>query len=191
MPSPESGLRRTCDAAIPTDTVRAALAARRTGALVVLNAAPSGRLPDDIWSQVDVLVVNEAEAVDLVGLTEGADLLPAGNEEAAPEALASSLLALVPAVVVALGGAGSLVVERSGSPVRTPAVEVHAVDTTGAGDTYCGVLAAALSRGATLPDATLSAGAAGALAVTRRGAQDAVPTAAEVETLATGRHVRP
>ncbi|MGO1339812.1 MAG: PfkB family carbohydrate kinase, partial [Cellulosimicrobium funkei] len=65
-----------------------------------------------------------------------------------------------------------------------PAIAVEAVDTTGAGDTFCGVLAAALARGADLPDAARLAAAAGALAVTRPGAQDAVPDAADDVALA-------
>ncbi|ARU51122.1 ribokinase [Cellulosimicrobium cellulans] len=163
---------------IPLDVVRAAAAARRPGALLVLNAAPSRDLPDDVWDAIDVLVVNEHEAADLVGPTE---------RETDPSGLASLLLLRVPAVVVTLGGRGSLVLERlpGGTLQRhVPAVPVEAVDTTGAGDTFCGVLAAALARGADLPDAARLAAAAGALAVTRPGAQDAVPDAADVVALA-------
>ncbi|WP_336727840.1 ribokinase [Cellulosimicrobium cellulans] len=162
---------------IPLDVVRAAAAARRPGALLVLNAAPSRDLPDDLWDTIDVLVVNEHEAADLVG--------PTGETDSG--ALAQRLLARVPAVVVTLGGEGSLVAERrAGGPLLTtvPAIAVDAVDTTGAGDTFCGVLAAALARGANLPDAARLAAAAGALAVTRPGAQDAVPDAADVVALA-------
>lgn len=159
---------------IPLDTVVAAGGARRTGALLVLNAAPSRELPDAVWDQVDVLVVNEHEAADLVG----------GSPSAGPEGLAAALLGRVPAVVITLGGRGSLVAERGGRPVRVPAAQVTAVDTTGAGDTYCGVLAAALARSAGLVEAARLAGAAGALAVTRSGAQDAVPDAADVVALA-------
>jgi len=162
---------------IPLDVVRAAAAARRPGALLVLNAAPSRELPDDVWDAIDVLVVNEHEAADLAGATTAVD----------PSALAGLLLERVPAVVVTLGGAGSLVGERlPGGNLLTdvPATPVEAVDTTGAGDTFCGVLAAALARGADLPDAARLAAAAGALAVTRPGAQDAVPDAADVVALA-------
>jgi ribokinase len=162
---------------IPLDAVRAAAAARRPGALLVLNAAPSRDLPDDVWAALDVLVVNEHEAADLTGAS--------GDTE--PSALAGLLLERVPAVVVTLGGRGSLVLERlPGGKLLTlvPAVPVEAVDTTGAGDTFCGVLAAALARGADLPDAARLAAAAGALAVTRPGAQDAVPDAADVVALA-------
>ncbi|GAB2471943.1 ribokinase [Promicromonospora xylanilytica] len=164
---------------IPLDTVLAAARARPDGALFVLNAAPSRALPDELWQQLDVLVVNEHEAADLVG---GAGRGPGSGVGA--EALAAALLDRVRAVVVTLGGQGSLVAQRGVPAVRVPAAQVTAVDTTGAGDTYCGVLAAALARGAHLTDAARLAGAAGALAVTRPGAQDAVPDAAEVAALA-------
>jgi len=161
---------------IPLDVVRAAAAARRPGAPLVLNAAPSRPLPDAVWDVVDVLVVNEHEAADLAG--------HAPAEHADAETLAAALLERVPAMVVTLGGEGSLVARRDTPPVRVPAHRVEAVDTTGAGDTYCGVLAAALARGDDLPAAARLAAAAGALAVTRPGAQDAVPAASEVAALA-------
>lgn len=159
---------------IPLHTVLAAARARRAGALFVLNAAPSRDLPEELWAQLDVLVVNEHEAADLVG----------GAPSAGPEELAAALLGHVRAVVVTLGGAGSLVARRGVPAVRVPAAQVTAVDTTGAGDTYCGVLAAALARSTELADAARLAGAAGALAVTRAGAQDAVPDADAVLALA-------
>ncbi|WP_027931218.1 ribokinase [Amycolatopsis thermoflava] len=154
---------------IPLDMVRAAAAARRPGARMVLNAAPSQDLPGDVWDALDLLIVNEYEAADLA------------HTQAAPEELAAALLDRVPAVVITLGAEGSLVAQRDREPVRVPGVKVDAVDTTGAGDTFCGVLAAGLARGLDLAGAARLAGAAAALAVTRPGAQDAVPTAAEVE----------
>lgn len=158
---------------IPLETVVAAARARRTGALMVLNAAPSRELPDELWHELDVLVVNEHEAADLAGV--------AGE----PGALAASLLARVPAVVVTLGAAGCLVAVRREPVVALPAPGVEAVDTTGAGDTFCGVLAAGLARGEDLVAACRRAVAAAALAVTRPGAQQAVPTAAETEAALT------
>jgi ribokinase len=151
----------------PLDAVRAAAAALSPGAVLVLNAAPSAPLPDDVWSMLDILVVNEHEAADLAGCSD-------------PDVGVGMLLERVPAVVVTLGGAGSIVARRGEPPMRLAGVRVEAVDTTGAGDTFCGVLCAALAQGADLADAVRRAGAAGALAVTRPGAQDAVPTAAEV-----------
>ncbi|MBN6042155.1 ribokinase [Amycolatopsis sp. 195334CR] len=146
---------------IPLDVVHAAAAARRQGAVMALNAAPARELPDDIWAALDLLIVNEHEAADLAG---------------SPEAL----LDRVPAVVVTLGGEGCLVAERGRESLRIPGIRVEAVDTTGAGDTFCGVLAAALSRRSELAEAARLACVAAALSVTRRGAQAAVPTAAEV-----------
>ncbi|WP_454858525.1 ribokinase [Promicromonospora soli] len=188
---------------IPIGTVLAAARARRAGALFVLNAAPSRDLTDELWEQLDVLVVNEHEAADLVGGPSGGGGA-ASSGTATPEALATALLERVPAVVVTLGAQGSLVARRAAPSVRVPAAKVTAVDTTGAGDTYCGVLAAALARtvecwtfapqtgveraksqhSTELVDAARVAGAAGALAVTRAGAQDAVPDADAVAALA-------
>jgi ribokinase len=156
---------------IPLDVVAAAAAAARPDAVLILNAAPSRELPDSLWEVVDLLVVNEHEAADLAG---------------EPEAL----LKRVPAVVVTLGGEGCAVLRRDQEPVRVPGIRGDAVDTTGAGDTFCGVLAAGLAQGLDLPDAARLASAAGALAVTRPGAQEAVPTAVEVAALAVGGKVR-
>jgi len=154
---------------IPLDVVAEAATARRSGALMVLNAAPSRELPD---LDLDVLVVNEHEAADLAG-TSGT-----------PEELARILRQRAPAVVITLGAAGCVVAERE--TVHLPGFRVSSVDTTGAGDTFCGVLAAALAQGRSLREAAERAGAAAALAVTRPGAQAAVPTAAEVAAFATG-----
>lgn len=156
---------------VPLGTVVAAARARREGALMVLNAAPSRDLPDDLWAELDLLVVNEHEARDLAGDAPGGT----------PEALAAALLDRVPAVVVTLGAAGCLVARRGTDAVRIAAPRVEAVDTTGAGDTFCGVLAAGLAQGADLPAAARRAALAGARAVTRHGAQDAVPTLAELD----------
>ncbi|GLY70661.1 ribokinase [Amycolatopsis taiwanensis] len=158
---------------IPVDVVQAAAAARRPGALMALNAAPSRDLPADLWDALDLLIVNEHEAADLAAVP------------GAPDAAARALLRRVPAVIVTLGGDGCLVAERDREPVRVPAIRVEAVDTTGAGDTFCGVLAAGLARGLALPDAARVASAAAAVAVTRPGTHTAVPTADEIGALET------
>ncbi|MET9258735.1 ribokinase [Amycolatopsis sp. NPDC004079] len=152
---------------IPLEAVTAAAAARRSGARMVLNAAPSRPLPD---LDLDVLIVNEHEAADLAG-TPGS-----------PEELARTLQQRAPAVVITLGAAGCVVAEAE--IVHLPGFRVSPVDTTGAGDTFCGVLAAVLAEGRPLREAAERAGAAAALAVTRPGAQSAVPTAAEVAEFA-------
>ena len=193
---------------VPLGTVVDAARARRVGSLMVLNAAPSRALPDDLWAELDVLVVNEHEARDLAGPEahdlagpEARDLagpgaLPPDDPDASavpgPDggrreaALAGRLLTRVPAVVVTLGARGCLVAERDRPVVHVAAPHVEPVDTTGAGDTFCGVLAAHLARGTSLADAARAAVVAGALAVTRRGAQDAVPDAADVDRALSG-----
>lgn len=167
---------------VPVPLVRAAAAARADRAWHVLNAAPSSPLTGDgatLLADVDVLVVNEHELRDIADV-EGFD-----------DAV-GALAARLPALVVTLGSRGCLVVV-SGDRRMLPAHPVRAVDTTGAGDTFCGVFAASLARSGALPgdgavlevfaEAARVAGAAAALAVERPGAQDAVPTAAEVADL--------
>jgi ribokinase len=81
---------------------------------------------------------------------------------------------------VTLGGEGSLWTGESGTG-RQRAFPVHSVDTVGAGDCYCGVLAAALAEGSRVEDALRRASAAAAISTTRRGAQPAMPMRAEIE----------
>lgn len=157
---------------IPLATVLAAARCRRTDAPLVLNAAPSQPLPDELLAEVDVLVVNEHELADLAGEDDlETGLVAVGRQ--------------VPALVVTLGARGCLVVERDR---RTPVAATPAtpVDTTGAGDTFVGVLAARLAAGDPLAEAARWGSAAGALAVQRRGAQTGVPSVAE---LAAVRHI--
>jgi ribokinase len=91
------------------------------------------------------------------------------------------LLARVAAVVVTRGAAGLLLAGRDGRRTDLAAVPARAVvDTTGAGDTFCGALAAALARGADLEYAARRAAAAGSLSVERPGAAGSAPTAGEV-----------
>ncbi len=162
---------------VPLESVVESARRRRPGATFVLNAAPSRALPPELLGEVDVLVVNEHEATDL--LAAGGGPLMVG-----PEAAAEALVRLVPAVVVTLGGRGCLVAERGSAVVHVTAPSVDVVDTTGAGDTFCGVLAAGLAAGDSLRTAARAAVVAGALAVTRPGAQPSVPSRAEVLAMA-------
>jgi ribokinase len=162
---------------IPEPTVAAATAAAaRAGATVVLNAAPSRPRDAVPLPDVSVLVVNEHEAADLLG----------GAME--PRPAAEALLAVVPAVVVTVGGEGAVVAVRGAEPVHLPARRVPVVDTTGAGDAFCGALAAELDRreagGVPGLDRLVAAAAyasdVAALAVQREGAQAGTPTREEV-----------
>jgi ribokinase len=145
---------------VPEDAVAAALAAG--GGTLVLNPAPARPLVD----AVDVLVTNRGEHEALVGC--GGD----------PVELARAL-PLAGAVVVTLGSEGAVVVE--GERVeRVPAPKVEAVDTTGAGDAFCGALAQALDSGAELVEAARWATRAAAASVMHPGAQSGLPHAADL-----------
>ncbi len=152
---------------VPHSVVATALErARHAGALTVLNPAPATPLPDDLLRLCDIVVPNEHE-VELLG---GADhVLSLG----------------VKAVVVTLGPRGAALHTREGDVAIEP-FAVQAVDTTGAGDAFCGALAARLAAGDELPAALRFASAAGALATTRRGAVPSMARHAEIAALVSG-----
>ncbi|MFE7781201.1 ribokinase [Streptomyces nigrescens] len=161
---------------IPMASVRAAAsAAEQAGTRVVLNPspAPTADLAPELLSVADPLVVNEHEARQLSGLTDGT---PAQWAQALCDRGARS-------VVVTLGGDGALVLDADGAE-NIPGVRVKAVDTTGAGDAFTGALATRLARGDALPEAARFAVRVGAAAVTKPGAQPSYPTRAELEVLA-------
>jgi ribokinase len=153
---------------VPLAAVEAAAAA--AGGLVVLNPAPARALPESLLSRIDVLVPNRVELGQLRG-----GPLPASAAEVAR--LAADLP--VRAVVVTLGAEGALVVE-GGRSVAVPAVPVRAVDTTAAGDAFCGALADALARSEPLESAARWAARVAAVACTRAGAQASLPSRDEV-----------
>jgi ribokinase len=154
---------------IPLATVtEAALAARAAGTRVILNAAPAQAVPAELLDAVDLLVVNENEAVALTGR---------GRDD--PDAL----LALVPRAVLTLGGAGAWYVERGAEPVHVPAVKVDVVDSTAAGDAFTAALAVAWGEGRDLLAALHWAAAAGAACVRRLGASVALPSRDEIDAL--------
>ena len=153
----------------PLATVTAyAQAARAAGVKVALNAAPAQALPADLLALLDMLIVNEGELA-----------VVAGNPPSLSEGLAR---VDVPCVIVTLGARGCLA-RVDGQTLLQPAFRIEPVDTTAAGDTFCGALVAALARGAALPQALLAASAASAIACTRLGAQTSVPEHAEVAAL--------
>ena len=148
---------------VPLATVQAAAAATR--GTVVLNPAPPQPLPAELLARVDVLVPNEHELVRLAG---------ADPAERTPAELADLARGLAPSVVVTLGARGALVVTGGQTLLQAPP-PVTAVDTTGAGDSFCGALSSALDRGRPLPDAVRYAVTAAALSTTGPGARSALP----------------
>jgi ribokinase len=155
----------------PIETVSAwAQAARAAGVSVVLNAAPAPAqaLPPGLLAAVDVLVVNEGELAAVAGHR--------GN-------VAADLAALdIDEVIVTLGARGCCA-RLHGDMHLQPGFQVDAVDTTAAGDTFCGTLAAAIAQGTPTVEALRRACAASALACTRSGAQASVPDAEDVDAL--------
>ncbi|TIS59307.1 PfkB family carbohydrate kinase [Mesorhizobium sp.] len=147
-------------------------AARENGARTVLNASPidAAALPD--FGLAEVLVVNQSEAKALTGLDDMA---------AAAGALAVKGAATV---VITLGAEGCLVLgpDRAGT-LRLPAPHVEALDTSGAGDVFCGCLAGGLARGMPVTSALKLALAAAAMAVTRPGTLASCPSAPEMAAL--------
>jgi ribokinase len=161
---------------IPVETVlRAVEVAAAGGTRALVNLAPTFEVPRELLERLDPLVVNEHEAAFLLGATvEGVE----GALSAAPE-----LLSLGPhSAVITVGEAGAVFASGE-STGHLPAPRVDVVDTTGAGDAFVGALAARLARDASLEEAVAYAVRAGAAAVTKEGAQGALPTPDVVETL--------
>jgi ribokinase len=150
---------------VPLETVTAA--ARATTGTVVLNPAPARPLPADLLADVDVLVPNEHELAQLAEVAVG---------ERPPSELAKLARSVGSgSVVVTLGARGALVVPADGAVQLQAPPPVTAVDTTGAGDCFCGALAQALARGEELGSAVRYAVTAAALSTTGPGARGALP----------------
>ena len=181
---------------IPTPAARAALlAARRAGARSVFNSAPAAALDRSVFGLADIVTPNRSELATLAadeGLRIGRPSLAAEP----PERQARGLLETNAegegprqAIVVTLGAAGALIVERADGAVRTTAVAatvVQPVDSTGAGDAFNGALAAGLVEGRSLEECVRRAVAAASLATTKSGAREGMPTAEELDAALTG-----
>lgn len=163
---------------IPADSIGAAVrAAAARDIRCVLNPAPVCRGLEALLSLAPILTPNESELADLVALL-GEKQPPSPS----PAQMALSLVARTRApVVVTLGGAGVLVVGADGQQTALPAPKVEVRDTTGAGDTFNGVLAAALAGGQPLLSAARRGVVAASIAVGRDGARDGMPTAKTID----------
>lgn len=162
---------------IPLEVTAAAMRrAREAGAIVILDPAPARPdCPPEILALAHILTPNETEAEALSG---GA----VTGIESAAQVGRRLLAADDQRLIVKLGGQGALVCTASGSQ-HWPGIPVPVLDTTAAGDAFCGALAAGLAAGASFDEAMKTAMAAGALAVTQLGAQPSLPTRAAVQEL--------
>jgi ribokinase len=166
-----------CQLETPPEAVHAALAtARRLGAITILNPAPAtGPLPEAWLPLVDYLVPNELEAAALTGL-------PVTTPDEAAHAAQALRDAGARNVLITLGAQGvcALLADTPHAPRHWPAPQVHAIDTTAAGDTFVGALAAQLAAGVTPDTAIPFALRAASISVTREGAQPSIPTLADL-----------
>ena len=172
---------------IPLPTVtEAAQLARAAGTTVVLNAAPQAPLDRPLCDSIDLLLVNEGEARALAADTSpsGGSGDGRGSTAEAVDRDVDRLLERVPAVLVTLGPRGALYRDRAGARHHEPGRPVTVVDSTAAGDSFAGYLAAALTDGLPVPVALARANAAAALSVGRRGAVPAVPHRRDVDAFA-------
>jgi ribokinase len=159
---------------VPLETVEAAAAiASANDVRVILNPAPAQPLSDELLRHVSVLTPNEGEAELLTGVKV--------ESEKDAEAAAKALLAKgIKNVLVTLGAKGVLAADADGTQL-VPGFEVKAVDTTAAGDVFNGALAVAIAEGKPLKQAVAFANAAGALSVTKLGAQPSAPSREQID----------
>ena len=149
---------------VPLSTVIESFkAAREVGATTILNPAPAAQLDRTLLSLCDIVIPNEHE-VELLG---GVPALHAAG---------------VMTVIVTRGAKG-IDLHQNGTAASFASFEVEPVDTTGAGDAFCGTLAASLAAGSSLQDSCINALAAGALATTIHGAVPSLPYRAQIESL--------
>lgn len=147
--------------------LKAAQIAHKAGAMVVLNPAPACPLPEEIFKSIDLFIPNETELSTFSGI-------PVTSKEEAEKAAAAMQAKGVGRLIVTMGSKGALICE-GGPSVFVPAHKVKAVDTTAAGDTFCGALCVAISEGKSLKEAAEFACAASALTVQKMGAQNSIP----------------
>ncbi len=148
-------------------------AAKRRGLFTLFNPAPAKAIPPEAYPDIDLLVVNQTECEFLTGLYP-TDL------EGCQTALGRFKALGAGGAIITLGGAGS-VSRVGGELMMVESYAVPNVDTTAAGDAYIGALASSLVRGENLEQGMRFATKTAALTVTRQGAQQSIPTAAEVE----------
>ncbi|VAV93922.1 Ribokinase [hydrothermal vent metagenome] len=158
---------------IPAETVAAAIL--HAGGTVILNPAPARDVRSEVIARVDVLVPNRSELAVLTGSPEAESL-----EDVATQA---GLLRTGGLVVVTLGGDGAMIIDGDDVTIVEPA-SVDVVDTTAAGDAFCGALAFGLASGWDIPRAVRWGTLAGALATTQAGAQPSLPTSDAVARFA-------
>ncbi|MGB0507744.1 MAG: ribokinase [Pikeienuella sp.] len=161
----------------PMATAQVFAAIRANGGQTMLNAAPAIFPPDALIAETDILIVNETELATLSGCEVGADTSDADLYNAMRNL---SLQRSSPMTIIAtLGSRGALTLE-DGNTWATPAFPAIPVDTTGAGDCFCGALAACLAEGKDLDSALKYAACAAAISTETHGAAPSMPDRAAI-----------
>jgi ribokinase len=155
--------------------------AKTHGAMVLLNAAPALRFPHNMLEFVDYLIVNEHEARHVAEIT----VAPSADQDLT--IVAKTLAEHVHlGCIITLGAKGAVAALKQGKFMRVPALPLapdKIVDTTGAGDCFCGTLAAALHDKMPIEAALRRASVAAGLACTKPGAQESYPYLADIEEI--------
>ena len=162
----------------PIETVEAAFRAA-PDAIKILNTAPAVLAARPLFPLADILVFNESE---LAAFAHAGETTDAGEIAA----IAHRLIAFPGQIIVVTLGEAGAVGLKDGAVVRIEGRPAKVVDTVGAGDCFCGILAARLAQGASFEDAMTWANAGASLSVERAGAMPAMPTRAEVEAVMAG-----
>ena len=158
---------------VPVETVlEAARIAHEAGVYVILNPAPACPLPGELFKYLSLITPNQTETALMTGIE--------ADETSLDKAVDALRAKGVKDVIITLGSRGSLVC-TGGKNEFVPACKVKAVDTTAAGDTFCGALCVALSEGKSLTEAAAFATKASALAVQKMGAQDSIPYRKDIQ----------
>jgi ribokinase len=159
----------------PLETVEyAAKVAKKHGVTVILNPAPAPAQPlsASLLENVDIIIPNKTEAEIISGIE-------ISDEESEQRAINAIHAMGIKTVIFTLGSKGALLCE-DGTSQLIPTFKVKAIDTTAAGDTFCGAFCVAISEGRPIRDAILFANRAGSITVTRMGAQQSIPTRDEI-----------
>lgn len=161
---------------IPPQTAEyATRIASQSGVTVILNPSPVQMISPDLLRRVRIIIPNKTEASLLTGIL-------VSDWASARKAADSIHERGVETVIVTLGSMGALVRDRDVF-YEIPAGKVEPVDTTAAGDTFCGVFCVGLSEGMSVVEAARMANRAAAISVTRQGSQEAIPYRAELDGL--------
>lgn len=161
---------------IPLDTVmKTAELSKDEGSVFILNPAPAIALPDELLNKIDYLTPNEIE-LELISGKKVED------DESAVIAALDLINRGVGNVIVTLGSKGSLFINKD-QIKKFPAVKVHAIDTTAAGDAFNGAFAFSLARGNSAEESVEFANRVASISVTRMGAQNSMPFYNEVEII--------